>query len=241
MDEDSCSQSYVSDELTHFVGSKRRTDEERFELLCKILKSGRLGRGRGDMKVRCPCDLSNGELVFPETVCFCDIPTKCLGIHMSKYSYFGLAFTKEFMRDRCGCNPVYYVSGDSPCTDHRYTAPNDRRDTTWGAFFQKAFNEWCPTLPRTNGHIDLTKLEPFENLLLWYVFGHVKVFDSTMPQDDSENYYMEREWRLIGSMTFHLPDVARVILPTAYESCFRKEFPNFTRDRIYPVGDTIDE
>jgi len=231
MDEDSCSQSYVSDELTHFVGRDKPTDEERFELLCKILTCGRLGLGEGNMKVRWPCNLSNGELVFPETVCFCDIPPECLEIHMSKYSRFGLAFAKAFMRDSCGCSPVYYVSGDSPCTDHHYDPGDPKRETTWGEFFQNAFDEWYPTVdgkdPRT--------LPRRDNLLLWYVFGHVKVFDSTMKQDDPENYYMEREWRLIGSMRFNLSDVARVVLPMKYRGRFRTLFPCLPEGRIHCV------
>ena len=231
MDEDFCSQSYVSDELTHFVGSELPTDDKRFELLCEILNTRKLGLGRGDMKVKWPCNLSNGELVAPETVCFCDIPMQCLGIHMSKYSHFGLSFAKAFMRNNYGCNPVYYVSGDSPCTDHRYVLKDRKRKTTWGAFFQKAFDEWYPQIQER----DPSELSRIENLLLWYVLGHVKVFDSTMPQNDPKNYYMEREWRLIGSMSFRPQDVARVILPTQYEDTFRKCFSSPLADRIHCV------
>jgi len=231
MEEDSCNQSYVSDELTHFVGSKLPTDEKRFECLCTILKSGRLGLGQGNMKVRWPCELRKGELVVPEMVCFCDIPLKYLGIHMSKYGRFGLAFNKAFMRNKCGCNPVYYVGGDSPCTDHRYLLGDPQRETTWGAFLQKAFDEWYPQICERVP----SQLERFENLLLWYVFGHLKFFDSTLSMNDPNNYYMEREWRLIGSMTFDLSDVARVILPSAYVSAFRDEFPGIAGNRVHEV------
>jgi len=99
-----------------------------------------------------------------------------------------------------------------------------------------AFNEWYPTIQDRRP----SELEPIENLLLWYVFGHVKVFDSTLEQTDTENYYMEREWRLIGSMPFELLDVARVILPSEYVSPFRDEFPDFASNLVHEVQ-TIDE
>ena len=167
-------------------------------------------------------------------VCFCDIPLDKLSIHMKKYKRFGLAFTKKFMKKK-GCSPVYYVSKDSPCTDHRYPVGDPKREVKWGGFFQRALNEWDSTLPRANGHIDTAELSRIQNLTLWYVFGHVKFFDSTLPENDTKNYYMEREWRIIGSMIFKFEDVARVILPDSYVSCFQAKFPDFPKGCIHSV------
>lgn len=231
---------YVSNELTHFVGRKAATDDDRFSLLCKILRSGELrgggvsSTGQGNIRLDFSHPLASNDLVAPETVCFCDIPLKYLSIHMGKYSRFGLAFTKVFMRTK-GCNPVYYISMHSPCTDHRYPDDDARRKVKWGDFFDRAFREWYKDLPRTGDRIDPGKLRRIDNLILWYVLGHVKFFDSVLKKDDEKNYYMEREWRIVGSMCFNLADVARVIVPTDYAARFQAELPDFAEDRIRRV------
>ncbi len=226
-------QSYVSDKLVHLAGRNKPTDEERFELLCSILDSGLLkgrGTGQGNIHLDFAQALTSNELLVPEAVCFCDIPLKDLGIHMDKYSHFGVAFTKVFMRSK-GCNPVYYVSMHSPCTDHRYPRGDSRREVKWGDFFQEAFDRWYPTVKG----IDPSKLSPVDNLLLWYFLGHLKFFDNTLADDDPRNYYMEREWRRIGEMEFKRTDVATVILPSAFVPRFRAEFSDFNEDRIHGV------
>ena len=230
------SQGYVSEELTHFVGRTKQTDGDRFDLLCEIIRSGLLrgggasGTGQGNIRLDFSQALTSNGLVNPETVCFCDIPVKALDLHMDKYSRFGLAFTKVFMR-RWGCNPVYYVSKNSACTDHRYPEGDPNRQVKWGDFFQIAFNDWYPTICGT----DPSRLTPMQNLILWYFFGHIKFFDSALPQHDVDNYYMEREWRLIGSMSFAQADVARVILPCSYVSRFESAFPDFPIERIQVI------
>ena len=230
-------QSYISDKLTHFVGRAKPSDCERFDLLCEILRSGRLGTGHGNLTIEFPHSLASNKLLNPEMVCFCDIPFESMGIHMQNYSHFGLSFMKTFMKTK-GCNPVYYISAGSPCTDHRYLPGDSRRDVEWGVFFQKAFDDWYRTLPCSNGQIDVPRLSPAQNMNLWYVFGHLKFFDSSLPEDDPKNYYMEREWRLIGSMEFQLSDVAQVILPANYRLRLLRQFPDFPPDRIREVQDT---
>jgi len=234
MTESSSNKKYVSEELTHFVGRKELTDDDRFELLCEILGLGKLGKGQGNIGIHFPHKLTSNELLVPQMVCFCDIPLDSMGIHTDKYSKFGLAFTKVFMRQN-GCNPVYYVSMHSPCTDHRYRQGDHRRRTTWGVFFDEAFKDWVQTVPHTDGRIDAAKLSRIQNLTLWYVFGHVKFFDSTLKEDDPKNYYMEREWRLIGLSTFKLDDVAGVILPRGYVERFKAKFSAYPDERIHKV------
>jgi len=233
-------QMYVSDELTHFVGRNDPTDDARFERLCKILRDRTLGTGPGNMR-DCPHRKLGGDgdfddLLDPQMVCFCDIPLQCMAIHRKKYGNFGLAFTKEFMKEK-GCNPVYYISKHARCTDHRYQDPDDpRRQVKWRDFFREVFDQWRSSLPvQPDGHLNAAKLLRIDNLNLWYVFGHVKFFDSTLPDDDRCNFYMEREWRIIGSLPFALGDVSRIILPRIYVGRLRDRFPDFPEDRIEPV------
>jgi hypothetical protein len=117
-------QSYVSDELTHFVGRAKTNDAERYALLLKIL-GGPQGRAAGpegwlqasyreefgpgftmlsDGQKR----LSTNEAIKWTMLCFCDIPPGQLKIHMQKYKSFGIAFPKQFLL-RQGATPVHYV------------------------------------------------------------------------------------------------------------------------------------
>jgi hypothetical protein len=114
---------YTSEELTHFVGRSLSTNEERFDLLCQIIRGGVLldpahvGRrdpiftaGLRDKETgkivnaveyssvpnvrHDPASrLSQNQLVQFENVCFCDIPLADMASHCQKYSFFGLAFS----------------------------------------------------------------------------------------------------------------------------------------------------
>lgn len=61
-----------------------------------------------------------------------------------------------------------------------------------------------------------------------YLFGYMKVFDPSLPDNDPDNYYMEREWRVIGRVPFSLENVVRVLLPPEFEKRFREDFPAYS-------------
>jgi hypothetical protein len=134
-------QGYISNELTHFLGRRLRSDEERYSLLKRVVRSGMLldpryqnnrdtpifffqvpkrdGEERRQnyypdpyFEVRENGPVAANEFVAPEMVCFCDIPVRDLGIHTSKYSRFGLGFPKAFLV-RQGASPVHYVARDA--------------------------------------------------------------------------------------------------------------------------------
>src|SRR5262249_10646482 len=48
--------------------------------------------------------------------CFCDIPLSDLGLHMQKYSRFGISFRKSVLLKK-GANPVFYMANDSIVRD----------------------------------------------------------------------------------------------------------------------------
>jgi hypothetical protein len=118
-------QSYVSHELTHFVGQAKPNAAERYALLLKILgdpqpdptkppegwlqASYREEFGPGFTKLSDGQKrLSTNEAIRCTMLCFCDIPPGQLKIHMQKYGSFGIAFSKQFLL-RQGATPVYYV------------------------------------------------------------------------------------------------------------------------------------
>lgn len=106
---------YISNLLCHFVGRSLQTDDERFDLLIRIINEGKLkanlqkpdhpsissswnysGERLGEIFEKCDC------------VCFCDIPDDMLNIHTQKYSKLGMGFDKTSLSMR-GVRPVSYV------------------------------------------------------------------------------------------------------------------------------------
>jgi len=82
-----------------------------------------------------------------------------------------------------------------------------------------------PNHPRKlDHHYDLDDLRLF---LDFHVFSYVKFFDHNLPEYDIENYYFEREWRIINSLKFELEDVIRVLIPKKYAKHFRQDCPNY--------------
>lgn len=60
------------------------------------------------------------------------------------------------------------------------------------------------------------------------LLSYIKLFDETLSPDDENNYYMEREWRILCSVEFDLKDVDTLYLPSKdYEKYFLNEFPDY--------------
>src|ERR1700683_1970214 len=114
-------QRYVSNALTHFVGRNCTTDDELYDMLASILKTGFLKASPtiGDtarLEVLRNKSFSSGEMYRCPMVCFCDIPIADFEIHMAKYSRFGLSFLKSFLVVQGAC-PVFYIARDSQTTE----------------------------------------------------------------------------------------------------------------------------
>jgi hypothetical protein len=71
------------------------------------------------------------------------------------------------------------------------------------------------------------RLQKLEQFFAFRLISHMKFFDETLDDEDPENFYMEREWRVVGNVKFELNDVRRVIIPEAYASRFRQAIPQF--------------
>jgi hypothetical protein len=66
-----------------------------------------------------------------------------------------------------------------------------------------------------------------ERVLMYHVFLFMKFFDETKAEDDPENYYMEREWRVTGDVPFELTHVKRVVIPGEYSERFHRDVPDY--------------
>lgn len=224
-------QRYVSDELTHFVGRglKRepQAEERQFELLVSILRGGCLGTAGDALVQRRVGELfSNNEYYKAGMVCFSDIPVPDLAIHMGKFSRFGLAFDKSFLIQR-GANPVFYVARNSMArlaqgqSRERAAYFEQWHEKIWD-YFQEAEQA------RAAGSDEATReIRRLLGFLVYHFFSFVKFYDEGLPADHPENFYMEREWRIFGDLSFDLGDVRRVIFPEAFARRFRAELPEY--------------
>lgn len=111
---------YTSNLLCHFVGRSRKTDDERFELLVKIIKGKQLVANLSDpdraeswFQSGYKCEHVGEVFGKCDCVCFCDIPNDSLAIHVNKYSKFGMGFEKTFIAEQ-GSHPVMYIPNNYP-------------------------------------------------------------------------------------------------------------------------------
>lgn len=72
----------------------------------------------------------------------------------------------------------------------------------------------------------------FHEEMAWQTqFEYIKVFDESLPDDDPDNYYMEREWRCTHNIKFGLSDIKKVYLKNEkYIDDFLIYFPEYKGD-----------
>ena len=74
---------------------------------------------------------------------------------------------------------------------------------------------------------EIERVQRLHYFLLNEVFSHIKFFDHTLSEDHNDNYYFEREWRILGNLYFRLGDIQRVIIPESFAKKFRKDYPDY--------------
>ncbi len=280
-------QRFVSPFLRHFVGKSLETDDEQYEVLVTILKDrwlvhpGQLaneeknpGRkdnrteGSGVVVTMGKGTLSKGDLYRHDIICFGDIPRPDLLSHCERYSYFGLALTKEFLISK-GARPVMYVPSGALAHKKKnqtievafdeFSERHERRkDSTMGPMMAQAaaaskiiaesesqiHPDGSKTLPPAVNELVANTLFPdpggdpdkaftkfredidvalYRHFLDLHIMGFVKFFDPALPDDHINNFYMEREWRVMGNVSFSLGDVREVYLPEEYISRLKED------------------
>ncbi|MDP9226815.1 MAG: abortive infection system antitoxin AbiGi family protein [Actinomycetota bacterium] len=228
-------QRYISDELSHFFGARDKTEEEGYERLVTILQAGRLlagGRGEdaGEMMIATAGAraLCGDKMFVQDLVCFCDIPVADFGIHMQKYGKFGIGFAKSWLIQR-GANPVFYVAaGTSPIVVPKGNPPRPREEV----FNQEVDDLYLSLFKLTNETDGMTLADHVHGILSFFlqphIFAFIKCFDPGLRDDDPGNYYMEREWRGVGSVAFALSDVRRIVLPEGFATRLRADVPAYS-------------
>ncbi len=232
-------QRYISNELTHFVG-KGTTCEEQYQLLLKILKEGKLIHWRNElikirgvpgttMEFNPKAKVSENEMFNPGMICFCDIPIGDLNIHIRKYSPFGLSFAKHFIVQHGG-SPVYYISGKTPIIHSMFANVCNNKGELFDKIVPELYKHFAnigiPSRSETESS-EVQQKVSFLSFLALHIFGYLKCFDHELQEDQEDNYYFEREWRIIGDLTFTISDIKRIFISQDYASRFSKDVPQY--------------
>jgi hypothetical protein len=143
---------------------------------------------------------------------------------MNKYGNFGLSFLKTSLIQK-GASPVFYCAKNSKVI----STLHDSRDT----YFQQEFERYMNKLYGAE-EISTSERVAFHEFFGFYVFGFIKFFDDAAGEEDANNFYMEREWRVLGNVRFELGDVYRVILPERYAERFRQDLPDYSAHLTHP-------
>jgi hypothetical protein len=233
-------QRYISRYLTHFTGRTLGSDDERYKCLSKILKddwisclphdkAAQIGAG---IQIRFKENISESRnrMFVPDMVCFCDIPIGDLHIHTEKYSRFGLAFDKEFIASRGG-GPVYYFPihaapvwpvGEDSTVKRKHVLDRGTKDC-YGLLEELICdnNQWS------------AKAREVQSFLYTNIFAYMCCFDHGLADNHPDNYYLEREWRILGRLEFHMSNVRRILLPEKYARRFREDFPEYYGELVF--------
>lgn len=227
-------QRYVSPILYHFVGRSADNDDRIFEILLKILEQKVL---KFDPNNNLPNSVktfqddalkSLGEISNIPAVCFCDIPFTELDIHTNKYSRVGLGFKKDSLLKK-GVRPVWYIPKDGYSTIVTTEKVGDRfpKDLKQilgitSTIITKLWEDVDDIISEKNILSNdpevqkcLSDLNSSHLFLLAEIAWFFKFYDSSLPDDDPNNYYFEREWRKVNAdLEFEHKEIEEVLLPS---------------------------
>jgi hypothetical protein len=246
-------QRYISNELSHFIG-RGLPEPDQYGLLIEIVKTGWLTppphslNMDGNLQIKLGANFSSNEMYCPEAVCFCDIPVQDLPFHSAKYSHFGISFSKDSLIKK-GAAPVFYLPMHAPVETRRAFVPEEgpwptthqesRECIPLGTYFDRMVNEFralmeqfyqetLSDLPRSSLPMDSGRILELERFFDFHIFSFIKFFDHTLPETDPNNFYYEREWRIVGNLPFSVDEVSRILLPPSYARRLRTDLTEYT-------------
>ena len=238
---------YVSDELFHFVGhSSPGDDNANYRKLGSILKSGWISYaphdenfGQVSYVINWDHRLETEQLIVPSVTCYADIPFENLSLHMNKYGKFGVSLPKSLLI-RDGARPVTYI----PMRSDDWCSRNGRTLLRNIEAVVKGFNESVmealaedTSECRTLGEMPNTRegaLSAMDSVLYKDFLAFIKPFNSELPHNHPDNFYMEREWRKYGNMRFEVAQTSRVIVARGFKAQALADFPAYA-DRICEI------
>ncbi len=110
----------------------------------------------------------------------------------------------------------------------------DQMLAKYHGFFEKVMDNKHQLTGTDFSTMDIMKqIHELQQFFDFHVFSFMKFFDHTKDEQDPDNYYFEREWRVVGNVQFDISDIQTIIIPKEYESDFRYAFPNFNGEIIH--------
>lgn len=193
-----------------------------------------------NLKVDPGVSISTNEMYSPQITCFADIPVSELSLHIEKYSPIGLSFSKDFIAQAGGA-PVHYLPIDSKVIIFKDC---DKKVVRRGQYFDKMIQEYhnlfsifMKLAQNANPRLGVSglfkrgiELRRFFDV---HIFNYIKFFDHRKTDDDPENFYFEREWRIVGNVRFAMDDLKTAFFPRCYSNDFREAFPQYTGQVIF--------
>lgn len=229
------------DELFHLVGHSHPKDNEaNYEILKKILVSRAIKCqvSEGDFStitydVNWSRRLKREELIVPKVTCYADIlKDKLKNGHAGKYGNFGIGLKRSHLIKH-GARPVIYIPtrSDDGTGIHGTTLLDDI-EAIYHGFHEHIVNKLSIyDVPVRKMKEKPVNKEQAVNLMIGTFekdfLAFIKPFDSELPANDSENYYMEREWRKFGDMDFRPEDVTHIIVAKGYKNKLEEQFPDY--------------
>jgi len=160
------------------------------------------------------------------------------------------SWSRDYLVAR-GANPVFYIARQSLAAVHPPASRQDYFDAMeerWGQDAGMAHRETYDSLeqmrasvPPEGGSLSQSdairafafshqtqELHDWQWFMEHNIFCFMKFFDSSLPADHRINYYMEREWRIIGNVPFEHEALRRVIVPRAFVGRLLQDFPHLT-------------
>lgn len=237
------SQGYISEYLFHFIGKNIDDENAQYHLLRKIIKDGWISfyphektLSYGFIEIDSMRTRKLEEMFNPKCICFADIPVKDLSLHSSKYSKFGIGFSRDFLISK-GANPVFYVEKNSTIYKNQFGTNNlillKKEDyyqeycskTIW-YFLMRYINCIEKNKSSTNRHIELNDTWEILEFLI-NIFSHLKPWEDSLGESDPNNFYFEREWRVLNNVDFNLSDIKIICIPAEFKEKFSLDFPYF--------------
>lgn len=229
-------QRYISKELFHFVGRGFEQDHQ-FQLLLKILGEGWITHPphnpniSGNLHINTSTQIGNNEMYTPEIVCFSDIPIQDIRIHINKYSAFGLSFSKQFIASKGGV-PVHYVPQNGAVRELYETVSTADYFNRMLAEYREVFRIFWDLARQVDPQPGVSglfkRVIDLQRFFDFHIFSYFKFFDHMLDDDHEDNYYFEREWRVVDNVQFSLSDIKTILMPTRFSERFREKYPQYS-------------
>ncbi|MFB4202628.1 hypothetical protein KBTX_01671 [wastewater metagenome] len=230
---------YASDELFHFVGhSSPQDDEENYRRLGLVLRSGCISHpphdgswGQTGYTATWDNRLETEELIVPTVTCYADIPFDALSTHVSKYGKFGLALPR-WLLIKYGARPVMYIPmrSDDWQSINGLTLLRDIEAIVKGFNVQVYGKQGPSPVSRSLGQAPTTPesaISVVHSMLLKDFLAFIKPFNSELPHNHPDNFYMEQEWRKYGNMKFEPAQVSRLVVAQGYKDRAISDYPTY--------------